>query len=300
MTSSMIPYVIVPQLKLGLVTLQPFGLLVAIGVGIGWMLVSRRARTLGFTDSTVQSFLWWMSIGGVIGGHVFDTLLYHPNEALKDPLRLAMLWTGLSSFGGFAGATLGGIAWKYLELAALRDNGLLSAIRVPRWRTRPMPLLPYADLMLSAFPIVWIFGRSGCAIVHDHPGALAPADSWLAVAYGPGNIVDHGLFLLKYGSAPRYDLGLIELIITLFIAIGFALCWRRGGARGYFVASISIIYAPIRFCLDFLRATDSEGGDPRYALLTPAQWACIALLIYGFWLLRFIRKTGDSTVLAPN
>ncbi|MGC4066657.1 MAG: prolipoprotein diacylglyceryl transferase [Polyangiaceae bacterium] len=290
----MIPYVIVPPLRLGPLTLQPFGLLVAIGVGIGWAIVVKRGKALGFVDANVQSFLWWMCTGGFIGGHVFDAILYHPDEVLQNPLKLVMLWAGLSSFGGFAGATLGGLAWKYLRIEPLRSTGLLGFVPIFKRREVPMPLLPYADLMIAAFPISWIFGRTGCSIVHDHPGALANHHA-LAVAYGPGPIVDHGWFLLRYGSTPRYDLGLLELMVTLFIALGFVLAWKRGGARGYFLVAASLIYAPIRFGLDFLRATDSEGGDPRYAGFTPAQWACVALAVYGLWLLRFIRSRPPIT-----
>jgi phosphatidylglycerol:prolipoprotein diacylglycerol transferase len=269
-------------------------MLVAIGVGIGWAIVVKRGKALGFVDTNVQSFLWWMCTGGFIGGHVFDAMLYHPDEVLQNPLKLVMLWAGLSSFGGFAGATLGGLAWKYLRIEPLRTTSILSVLPTFKRRETPMPLLPYADLMIAAFPISWIFGRTGCAIVHDHPGALT-TPHFLAVAYGSGPIEDHGWFLLRYGSTPRYDLGLLELIVTLFIALGFVLGWKRGQARGYFLVAASLIYAPIRFGLDFLRATDSEGGDPRYAGFTPAQWACLALALYGLWLLRYLRSRPPIT-----
>ena len=35
------------------------------------------------------------------------------------------------------------------------------------------------------------------------------------------------------------------------------------------------MYAPVRFGLDFLRATDLARPDERYAGMTPAQWACL-------------------------
>jgi phosphatidylglycerol:prolipoprotein diacylglycerol transferase len=44
---------------------------------------------------------------------------------------------------------------------------------------------------------------------------------------------------------------------------------------------MSVAYAPSRFALDFLRARDMSGADPRYAGFTPAQWACFLLLGFG-------------------
>jgi phosphatidylglycerol:prolipoprotein diacylglycerol transferase len=45
------------------------------------------------------------------------------------------------------------------------------------------------------------------------------------------------------------------------------------------------MYAPVRFGLDFLRARDVTRPDERYAGLTPAQWACIATVGIGLWLM---------------
>jgi phosphatidylglycerol:prolipoprotein diacylglycerol transferase len=89
---------------------------------------------------------------------------------------------------------------------------------------------------------------------------------------------------LHYGSQPRYDLGLIEMIFAIFMAIGFALTWRFGGAKGWYVVAASLLYAPVRFALDFLRETDPAMGDIRYWELTPAQWACFLLFAFGIGL----------------
>ena len=63
--------------------------------------------------------------------HVLDSILYYPDEVLADPALLLRLWEGLSSFGGFVGASIGAIAWRVHYKAVL---------------------LPYADIVASAFP----------------------------------------------------------------------------------------------------------------------------------------------------
>lgn len=291
----MLPYVTVPTFFLGPFAIQPFGLLVTVGTIVSWLLVLRRAKSLGFNTDDVHSFLYWMVVSGLVGSHVFEIAFYRPWEVVENPLVLLYIWQGIASFGGFLGATLGGLAWKYVKLKSLRESGLLSFITWPVRRTTPMPLLPYADLMLAAFPILWIFGRTGCAITHDHPGIAASATNPLAVAYGPGPIVDHGFYQLTYGNTPRFDLGLLELLLTIPIALAFVLTWKRGGAKGYYVVSLCLIYAPIRFFLDYLRTSAESGGDTRYLGITPAQWSCIPLFAFGLWLWRRIRR-GDASM----
>ena len=44
---------------------------------------------------------------------------------------------------------------------------------------------------------------------------------------------------------------------------------------------LPLVYAPVRFFLDFLRAAPLEGGDVRYAGLTPAQWSSVAMVGVG-------------------
>lgn len=53
----------------------------------------------------------------------------------------------------------------------------------------------------------------------------------------------------------------------------------------FYVASIALIYGSVRFCLDFLRATDVPDADLRYWGLTAAQFGCIGLLGVGVWML---------------
>lgn len=277
----MIPYLHVNPLKVGPLPLQPFGMLVALGVLIGVSLAVRRARRLGLDVAQLQGMLTWILVPGFIGGHVFDALLYHPREVLERPWMLLALWDGLSSFGGFTGAVIGLAVWKYYDARPWRRVGRLLELPRLRRRERPRRVLPFADVVLAVFPVAWIFGRAGCAVVHDHPGARAPHDSPLAVAYGPGPIDDFGWFELRHGTTPRYDLGLLEMLLTILLAAAFALTWRRGGASGWYAVAACVLYAPMRFALDFLRVSAAEGGDLRYAGLTPAQWACLALFLFG-------------------
>lgn len=292
----MIPYLHVPPLHVGPLTLHPFGLLVAIAVLVGTSLASWRARRLGVDASDLGGFITSVLAFGFVGGHVIDALLYRPADVIARPLHLLAIWDGQGSFGGFLGAGLGALAWKHLEAA-------------PRWpwvrrREAPRAILPLADVLLSVFPVAWIFGRMGCAVAHDHPGARASADAIFAVAYGPADaahVVAGPLGIeLRSGSAPRYDLGLLECMFAIALGAVLIASWRRRLPTGFYVGAVPLAYAPVRFALDFLRVAEADGGDARYAGLTPAQWSCIALgLFAAVFLLRLATRRRGADATAP-
>lgn len=251
---------------------------------------------------------------------MLDEIFYHPQELVKRPWSLFFLWEGLSSFGGFTGALIGIILWKYFEAVPLLRTPLFT---IPRFRRRAvtMPILPFADLILSVFPVAWIFGRSGCSVVHDHLGVRAPAGTPLTVAAGvpdptktitiaewfrpdPKAVaigseaapkVRHALEL-TFGNQAQFDLGLIEMMFTVVLATLLALTWRRKLTTGSYVAATALAYAPVRLAMDFLRLNSTEGntGDPRYGGFTPGQWACVALFTFGLYMVGRVRRIRAS------
>lgn len=263
MMAPLVPYIEVPELILiprgsfgdfppVHFSLKPFGMLVATGVYLGSYLAIRQARRLGLDERALMSFIVWVVGFGFVGGHVLDVLFYYPGRVLEDPLALVRLWDGLSSFGGFTGALIGMLLWK---------------------RRYKRSVLRYADVVCSAFPAAWVFGRTGCSVAHDHPGIRS--EFWLAVQYPGGG---------------RFDLGFLEMLLTIPLAVAFLILRRRPRPWGFYASIMSITYAPVRFALDFLRAWEpgphGELGavDPRYGPFTPAQWACLALLGFGVFL----------------
>src|SRR5260221_13138571 len=97
----MIPFIQVPDLKVGFLTLHPFGILVATGVLVGTALTTKRAKRLGFDLVKLNSFVTWMLVAGFIGGHLLDELFCHWADVKARPYSLFFLWGGLSSVGAF-------------------------------------------------------------------------------------------------------------------------------------------------------------------------------------------------------
>lgn len=251
-----IPYFEQPSLPLfGDFKIHAFGVLVAIGIVVGARITLRRAAMLGLDTGILSDLIVWTVGTGFVVGHVFEIVFYEPHKLSSDPYILFKLWAGLSSTGGFIGAAIG--------------CGIFC------WR-KGIRFFDYGDTIAYGLPVGWSFGRMGCSVAHDHPG-MRTDFLWLAVDYPDG---------------PRFDLGFLEMLYTLLIVSGVLLSTipkrlPSGGRQprvyppGTFLAVICIAYAPIRFGLDFLRATPAHGGDLRYAGLTPAQWAMFGLLALG-------------------
>ncbi len=287
MSEPLIPYIKLPEIPLGFLqhlplvgdlvdpahppSIKPFGTLVALGVYVGAVVAVRRARARGLDGRLQGDFVFWAVAFGFIFGHIFDAIFYHPRTVLRDPLYLLRIWEGLSSYGGFAGAVIGAYFWKWYR------------------KTKP---LEYIDLTVSGMPVAWILGRAGCATVHDHPGIIS--NSWLAVRFPAKPLPDD--FIGFYYEQPyigRFDLGLLECLLTIPIAIVVAILFRRKIHRpkGFYIGVVCTMYGVIRFPLDFLRVgVESKviGSDPRYGELTPAQWACFAFVMLGAY---FIHRT---------
>jgi phosphatidylglycerol:prolipoprotein diacylglycerol transferase len=286
----MLPYIHIPEGHIGPLPIHPFGLLVATGVLLGTAMTTRRARTLGWDVNKLNSFVTWMLISAFLLSHVLDSLFYHWDEVVKDPIYIIKFWEGLSSFGGFVGAAVGIVLWRYLVI----ENGRL------RVRPTPQPLLPFADLVLSCLPLGWMFGRAGCASVHDHPGARATADALLAVSFPRVTPFDAlhphdpvstlGFITFVHGTDYRYDMGLLEFFFTVILTVCFALTWHKRPRIGSYVVATALTYAPVRFAMDYLRVPPGENGDTRYAGLTPAQYGCIGLFVFGLWMILYMRS----------
>lgn len=277
-----------PILLFGKIPLQPFGLLVATGVIVGYKVAERRAKHQGVDPAVLADVVAHVLVGGFVGGHVLDAVFYHPDEVVNDFYEIVngtfwegardgirfpytlKLWAGLSSFGGFIGAATGSFVW--------------------RWR-RGWPLTPFNDVIIYAFPFGWVFGRTGCFVVHDHPGVVT--DFPLAVAdYQVG----------QPPFQPRHDLGLYEMLFTALLIPVLLALWNKRFPRGFYLGFIPLVYSPVRFGLDFLRAPPEELGDhadPRYLGLTPGHYASLGLGVVGAYLLWRAYK-GKPVEVPPN
>jgi phosphatidylglycerol:prolipoprotein diacylglycerol transferase len=252
-----IPWFNIQLPSVGPVGIHAFGVLVAIGILVGTNLTRKRGRELGLSDVDTTSMVTTVLVCGFVLAHLFDVVAYQSAEGNVSLWAIINPFGGLSSFGGFAGALLGLAWWAYRH---------------------KQPRMPYADALAFGLAPGWMFGRLGCFTAHDHPGRIT--DFFLAV---------------RYPSGTRHDLGLYEALWAGGLTALFFLLARKRRPLGIYVVLIAVAYAPIRFGLDFLRATDTPGADPRYWGLTPAQYGAAAALLAGVATARWILRNKASS-----
>lgn len=259
------PYSGPEVVSIGPFSFHVFGILVATGVVVGHSVVMRLAAERRVSMEEMRTAAAWALGAGFLGAHVFDVVLYHPERLVNEgPIVLLAVWDGISSYGGFLGALIG--------------LTLYFAHRRRSWWTQ-------ADLLLQGLVVGWFFGRLGCTLTSDHLGHLS--DFALAFAYSDG---------------ARHNVGFYEFLYTALVLIP-AIVWvrtrerSRGYAPGVYVVTTVALYAPARFVLDFLRATDIAMPDPRWLGLTGAQYVSIVLFALAIALMPRL-KTGRSPLQA--
>jgi phosphatidylglycerol---prolipoprotein diacylglyceryl transferase len=244
-----IPYFRPPNLELGPITLEPFGILTAVGVLVGALLASRAAKLQGKDTQVLETMAMWALAGGLMGGHLVHLFLYHPEELQKSPWQILKFWDGLSSMGGLLGGVIAG--------------------KIYFWRKKIAGVREYGDALALGLAPGWGIARVGCFTVHDHPGV--PTDFFLAV--------DFPAWALPGG--PRHDLGLYEALLLFTLAAILWTLFRKGALKGALLPLLAIGYGIPRFFFDFLRATDLPYVDARYLGLTPAQYMVVVLVAWG-------------------
>lgn len=232
----------------GRLAIRGFSSMVVTGILVGYWVLQRRAQKVyGLDKEDVSDFVFFTVVIGFFGSHVFDVVFYFPEKVAADPLILLRFWDGISSYGGFICGLFG--AWLFFQLR-------------PQFKPRVWEFL---DCLGYAWPFAWWIARVGCFFAHDHPGKHS--DFFLAVQF-PGGA--------------RHDLGLYEALYTLLVIVPAFLLLKRKADRppGFFIGAFLVIYAPVRFALDFLRVADKT-----YIGLTPAQYVSAGALLFGIWII---------------
>jgi phosphatidylglycerol:prolipoprotein diacylglycerol transferase len=238
---------VVPEIGIGPLTLQTFGLAMAAGFVAAAALAARRFAELGRSPE----FAWELAVAALVGGIVGARAYYiveHWDEAKSDLLGQIFSGSGLVWYGGLAGGALAALAWA----AARRELGvwLLGAVAAP--------------LALGQ-----AIGRIGCQLSGDGDYGVRSDLPW-AMAYPDGTVPTSE----RVHPTPIYE--------TLALGLTAALLWRlRDRLSSSALFGLYLALSGLgRFLVEFVRR------NPEVAVgLTAAQLIALALTVSGLALL---------------
>lgn len=220
---ALIPYFEQPETTLFGSRLQAWDVFVFLGFALGVFIAARAARWKRRDPAVVLDYAPWVLLGGFAGAHLVHIFFYEPALFQENPWVVLYIWSGLSSFGGFLGATL---------------------ITLVFFRRSNESFWSYCDPLAVGMAPAWTVARIGCFLAHDHKGV--ESDFFLAVDFPLG---------------PRHDLGLYEAGLSFLLSIVVAwLFFRKRSPDGTVAGTLCFLYGVVRFFLDFLRAHDARYG----------------------------------------
>jgi phosphatidylglycerol:prolipoprotein diacylglycerol transferase len=242
-----------PEIELGPLTLQTFGICFGIGFLAAGALVARRLRELSKPVDWAYEIVFAALIGGLVGARV-DYLLQHWDKASDDLLGNIFSGTGLVWFGGAVGGAAGVLLWA-------------------RWRGwLTLQMLDAAALPLA---LGYAIGRIGCQLSGDGDYGVASDLPW-AMAYPEGTVPTTE----EVHPTPVYEtvtMGLITL----------ALWQLRDRFRPGVIFGLYLVLAGTeRLLVEIVRRNDSV-----VAGLTLPQLVSLAMMAGGAALLLRLRST---------
>lgn len=231
---------------------SPHGILSAVGVAVGALLLFREVRSRGADAAPLERALTWAIPAGVVGARL-DYVISHPHEFGSVAQVLAVWQGGLALFGGLIGGLGVGLAVAH---------------------RRGIQIFRLLDACAPSLAIAIAIGRIGDILLLDHLGrstssalALAyriPVGAQLAPGFGPSPAIrpptgascaDLGRFYAgcTYHLSAGYDLIGSLLVFFLLIAL------RRQSLRAGVAFSVwATWYGTQRLALDFTRGIDER------------------------------------------
>ncbi len=247
----------IPEISIGPITLQTFGLMFALSFVVAGLILSVRLKELGKPPDWAYEAIFAALVGGLVGGRLFF-LAENWDSVSGDFLGNLFSGSGLTWYGGAIGGAIAVLLWA-------------------KWRNYlNLRLVDAAAPALAAGQAV---GRIGCQLSGDGDYG-EPWDGPWAMGY-PDGVVPTPPGVTVHPT-PLYEMlppGLIAFVL-----------WQlRDRFRfGILMALYLLLAGLMRFLVEFIRINDAV-----LAGLTTAQLISLVMIAVGLgWILTVWKKYG--------
>jgi phosphatidylglycerol---prolipoprotein diacylglyceryl transferase len=244
-----------PEIHIGPLTLQTFGLMFALAFLAAGALIAKRLQEIGKPVDWAYEMGFAALIGGVVGSRLYF-LVENWDSVSDDLLGNVFSGSGLVWYGGAIGGALAVLLWAWYR-------GFLG--------------LALLDLAAPALALGYAVGRIGCQLSGDGDYG-EPWDGPWAMAYPDGTVPTEE----EVHPTPVYE--------ALAMGFGAWLLWRlRDRFRTGVLFALYLLYAGgERFLVEFVRRNDAAALG-----LTTAQLESLAMILAGaIWVAAVRRRHG--------
>ena len=243
-----------PEITIGPITLQTFGLMFGLGFVAAGAVIARRFGEVGKPPDWAYEMAFFALLGGLIGSRVYF-LIENYSDVKDDLLGNIFSGSGLVWYGGAIGGALAVILWA-------RFRGILS--------------LALLDLAAVPLALGYAIGRVGCQLSGDGDYGRAWDGPW-AMAYPDGTVPT---------DTPVHPTPVYETLTMGLVAI---VLWRlRDRFQPGILFALYLMAAGLeRFLVEFVR----RNGDSALGL-TQAQLLSVAMMAAGGIWIAVARSRG--------
>jgi phosphatidylglycerol:prolipoprotein diacylglycerol transferase len=256
-----------------------YGIMFALGVASGYLLMQRNRRYVGATADQVADLTFLMVIAGVVGARLFFVIEFF------DTFKYTVI-NGVTVRRTFPQILLETIRVDHGGLVFYGGCILCVATLFVYCRKKKLDPLRMADLMAPSAALGHAFGRMGCFLNGCCFGT--PCHCAWGVNYADVYHVCAGQTL--------YPVQLFEAANNLLLAgvLCFALVKL---ARGQTFTLYLVLYGIARFCLEFLRG---DNTDFLFGIFSPGQSVAMLIVPVAAFFFFYFRSAARKTPQTGN
>jgi phosphatidylglycerol:prolipoprotein diacylglycerol transferase len=249
-----------PEIEIGPLTLQSFGLMLGVAFVVCALLSARYLEEIGKPRDWAWEFIFFAAVGGIAGARLW-WVAENWSEANDDLIGSLFTGAGLTFFGGVLGGAIGVLAWS-------RHKGF--------WEGRTL------DMAAPSLAAGYAIGRIGCQLAGDGDYGVAWNGPW-AMAYPDGTVPTTE----TVHPTPVYE----TIVMGIFTVLLWR--WRHRWRPGTLFAVWAVGAGVERFLIEFIRRNDEV-----LLGLTQPQLIALALVAGGAaWILT---HRGEAPARAPR
>lgn len=251
-----------PEIDIGPLTLQTFGLMFALAFLAAGVLIAKRLKEIGEPVDWAYEIGFAALIGGVVGSRLYF-VVENWDSVKGDLLGNVLSGSGLVWYGGAIGGAIGVLLWAWYR-------GFLR--------------LALLDLVAPALALGYAIGRIGCQLSGDGDYGK-PWDGPWAMSYPDGTVPTYR----DVHPTPVYE--------ALAMGLGAWVLWQlRDRVRTGVLFALYLLYAGgERFLVEFVRRNEDVA-----LALTAAQLESLGMMVAGAIWVAVVRRRHGTLSRMPS